>query len=86
MSLKIQLLTRFLEVPSNCQDKFACRVQRTIFHTLVFTYSSLDSQNYSLASSYESILLIEFIAENPGVDHCVFYSTVQCNRLLLRSY
>lgn len=78
MSLKIQLLTHFSKVPSNCQDKFACHVQMTIFHTLVFIYNSLDTQNHSL-------LLIEFIAEKIGVDH-VFYSTVQCNRLLLSGY
>lgn len=50
----------------------------TIFHTLVFIYNSLDTQNHSL-------LLIEFIAEKIGVDH-MFYSTVQCNRLLLSGY
>ena len=86
MSLKIQLLALFLKVPLNCQDKFACHVQRTIGHTLVFTYNSLDTQNHSLTSSYESILLIEFIAEKMGADHRMFYSTVQCNRLLLSGY
>lgn len=50
-------------MPSSFQYKFACHVQRTIFHTFVFTYGSLGTQNHSLTSSYESLLLTEFIAE-----------------------
>jgi len=86
MSLKSQLLTQLLKVPSNCQDKFACRVRRTIFHPLVFTYNSLDTPDHSLTSSYEPVLLIEFIPEKMGVDHCMSYSTMQRNRLSLSGH
>lgn len=65
ISWKLQLLIHSLKVASSCQGKFACHIQRTIFHTLVFTCNSFDTQNHLLTSA----LLTELSAEAMGVVH-----------------